>query len=56
MENFLILIFSDFSVFGFIGYLYPIALFLIYIGVIILMWNAFIALRIYIKKNREPKE
>ena len=56
MESFIILMLSDFSIFGIISSFFPIAMFLIYIGMIILMWNAYIALRIYIRKNKEMKE
>ena len=40
---------------GVIGILYVVLKLILFVGLLILLWNVYVALRIYIKKNSDVK-
>ena len=40
---------------GVVGILYVVLKLILFVGLVILLWNVYVALRIYIKKNSDAK-
>ena len=40
---------------GVVGILYVVLKLILFVGLVILLWNVYVALRIYIKKNSDVK-
>ena len=40
---------------GVIGFFYVVLKLILFVGLLILLWNVYVALRIYIKKNSDVK-
>lgn len=40
---------------GVIGILFAVLQLILFVGLVILLWNVYVALRIYIKKNNDVK-
>ena len=40
---------------GVVGILYVVLKLILFVGLVILLWNVYVALRIYIKKNGDVK-